>query len=179
MFPNDKCPATFRSEFGRVALALKPHLMRRAIRLTGDRDRAEDLVQATFEKAYCSFHRFEAGTNVSGWLCRILVNQFIDERRSEKVRPTVQISELMELASPAPDERSPWTEIEPQDIKVAASRLPRLCRESFCMRYFERLPYRQIATRLNLPINTVSIRIHRARRHLRKMLAPGEGRVVQ
>jgi RNA polymerase sigma-70 factor (ECF subfamily) len=170
MFPKEKRAPGLQAEFGQITLAVKPLLMGRAMRLTRDRDRAEDLVQATLEKGYRSFHRFRTGTSASRWLFRILTNQFIDQCRQEKAFPSTPLSEQMPLVSPMPEERSVWADLEPQEIRAAASRLPGRCREPFAMHYFERLPYQAIAARLKLPMSTVGTRIHRARHRLRQVL---------
>ena len=58
-----------------------PYLRRRAIQLTHNREKAEDLVQDTCLRALRSFQKFQAGTNAQAWLSRILKNLFINEWR--------------------------------------------------------------------------------------------------
>ncbi|MGH7536187.1 MAG: sigma factor [Gemmatimonadales bacterium] len=56
-------------------------LYRLALRLTIDRNRAEDLVRETVLKAFRAWSRLRPGTNLRGWLCTILRNTFIDDYR--------------------------------------------------------------------------------------------------
>ncbi|MDR7568825.1 MAG: sigma-70 family RNA polymerase sigma factor, partial [Armatimonadota bacterium] len=52
-----------------------------ALRLTRNRQDAEDLLQETLLKAWRSYHTFEEGTNARAWLFRILMNAHIDRYR--------------------------------------------------------------------------------------------------
>jgi len=53
-------------------------LFRTALRMTRNREDAEDLVQETVTKAFAAFDRFEKGTNFRAWIFRILTNTFIN-----------------------------------------------------------------------------------------------------
>lgn len=72
---------------------VEPHLdalYRTALRMTHQPQAAEDLVQDTLERAYVHYARFEPGTNMRGWLFRILSNLAISayrKRASVNVRP--------------------------------------------------------------------------------------------
>jgi RNA polymerase sigma-70 factor (ECF subfamily) len=55
-----------------------------ALFLTGNSDRADDLVQDTIVKAWASIDRFERGTNLNTWLFTILRNLFYSECRKRK-----------------------------------------------------------------------------------------------
>src|SRR5579859_4756198 len=64
--------AARREVFDAEAMPHLPDLFRIALRMTGDRARAEDAVQEAYLQAWKSFDRFEAGTNCRAWLFRIL-----------------------------------------------------------------------------------------------------------
>src|SRR5215212_11710191 len=57
-------------------LASIPHLRAFAISLTGDIDRADDLVQDAVVRGLTHLHQFKRGTNFQGWMFTILRNQF-------------------------------------------------------------------------------------------------------
>ncbi len=65
-------------------LAVVPNLRAFAISLTGNRDRADDLVQDTIVRAWASIDRFERGSNLEAWLFTILRNLFHSEYRKRK-----------------------------------------------------------------------------------------------
>ena len=75
-------------EFEALALPLAERLYGAAVTMTKDTLDAEDLLQNTYFKAYRFFHRFEPGTNFSGWMFRILTNDFISEYNKKKAEPT-------------------------------------------------------------------------------------------
>src|SRR5450755_1142676 len=58
-----------------------------ALRMTRNPTDAEDLVQETSAKAYSAFHQFTPGTNLRGWLHRILANTFINTYRRKRREP--------------------------------------------------------------------------------------------
>ncbi|MBA4318371.1 MAG: RNA polymerase subunit sigma, partial [Flavobacterium sp.] len=67
-----------------------PHvdaLFNYAMRITGDSDDADDLVQETLLKAFRFFDKFEKGTNSKAWLYRILKNSYINEYRRQVKEP--------------------------------------------------------------------------------------------
>jgi RNA polymerase sigma factor (sigma-70 family) len=74
-----------RSEFPR----LQSRLLTIALRLTkGNVAQAEDLVQNTFERAVNRISTYQPGTNIGGWLHRILQNLYFNELHGEKVELT-------------------------------------------------------------------------------------------
>ena len=159
-----------RSEYQQIVVRVRPLLVHRALRMTGDRDDASDLVQATLEKGFRAFDQFRAGTNAASWLSAIMTNYFIDEIRRRK--PTghhVPIDDV-EIPAPPPEKAPAWSALREEEVREASARLPEACRRPFELYSFEHVSYREIATRLDLPLNTVCSRIHRARRLLRRML---------
>jgi RNA polymerase sigma-70 factor, ECF subfamily len=72
---------TSTEEFEAAALPHLPYLFRTAVRLAGDRGRAEDAVQDAYLQAWKSFHRFTPGTNCRAWLFKILINTLHHSRR--------------------------------------------------------------------------------------------------
>jgi RNA polymerase sigma-70 factor, ECF subfamily len=59
----------------------KDELYRIGVRLTGNAADARFLVQETFVKAMTFCDKYEPGTNLNAWLCRILKNSFINMYR--------------------------------------------------------------------------------------------------
>ena len=84
-------------------LAAIPSLRAFAMSLSGNIDRADDLVQETLVKAWSNLGSFTEGTNMSAWLFTILRNLFYSEyrkRRREVADPEGQIAGR--LAPPPP-----------------------------------------------------------------------------
>src|ERR1700752_4587413 len=78
---------TLAARFERDAIPLLDGFYPQAMKLTRDRTDAEDLLQETAAKAFAGFHGFNDGTNLGGWLYRILVNTHISGYRKQQRRP--------------------------------------------------------------------------------------------
>jgi RNA polymerase sigma-70 factor, ECF subfamily len=65
-------------------LANVPNLRGFAISLSGNVDRADDLVQEALVRALANINSFEPGTNLSAWLLKILRNAFLTEYRKRR-----------------------------------------------------------------------------------------------
>ena len=72
------------ASFRDALLAAVPSLRAFAISLSGNVDRADDLVQDTLVRAIANAHRFEPGTNLNAWLFTILRNLFHSEYRKRR-----------------------------------------------------------------------------------------------
>ena len=58
-----------------------------ALKISGNTDDAQDLVQETYYKAYRHFDKFQIGTNSKAWMFMILKNTFINDYRKSKREP--------------------------------------------------------------------------------------------
>ncbi len=77
--PRPTDPILFEHETG-------PHidaLYRNAVRLTGNSNDAEDLVQDTYLRAYRFFYQYQPGTNAKAWLFRIMNTVFLNDYRKK------------------------------------------------------------------------------------------------
>src|SRR5512147_3046232 len=75
------------ADFEKEAIPHMDALFNFALRMTGDSDEADDLVQETYLKAFRFFDKFERGTNCKAWLFRILKNSYINEYRKHRKEP--------------------------------------------------------------------------------------------
>ena len=89
-----------KSEYGRIVSEIQPLLIHRAMSLTRDRDYACDLVQATLERGFRSFDRFQSGTNAASWLFTIMTHHFIDEYRHAKLMRFGRSIDSLEIPVP-------------------------------------------------------------------------------
>jgi RNA polymerase sigma-70 factor, ECF subfamily len=164
-------------------------LYRSAMGLTRNAVDAEDLVQETFTKAFAASGQFQPGTNLGGWLYRIMFNTFADDYRKRRREPLL-------AADPATREADlPWArdsaEGRPADEHVlgraveaelvaAIRTLPPGHRLMVYLADMKGLGYRQIAEMTGVSIGTVKSSLHRGRVQLRTILGdqyrPREGR---
>src|SRR4051794_21131454 len=119
-----------------------PSLRAFAISLSGNVDRADDLVQDTLMRALANIHRFEPGTNLNAWLFTILRNLFHSEYRKRKRE--VEDGDgayAARLASP-PEQNA---RLEFGDLQVALSKLSHAQREGLLLIGAEGFSYDEAA----------------------------------
>lgn len=167
--------ASDRDDFEAAALSHLDSLYGTALRLTRQRDDAEDLVQETYLKAFRAFDSFAAGTNLKAWLFTILHNTWRNVVR-DRSRNLVDVdSEAVERAQDVAGEHdSPERRLTRramgEGLRVALDALPPAFREAVWLRDVEELTYAEIAKVLDVPMGTVMSRISRGRRLLHDML---------
>ena len=143
-----------------------------ALSLTQDMDDTKDLVQDTILKAYRYKDRFQAGTNLRGWLYTILKNSFINNYRRDQKRNTfidsTENTYFLDIPSHNIDNDAELRFIR-KDLEEAVESLPLDLKVTFRMNA-EGYKYQEIAEELAIPIGTVKTRIFIARRILREKL---------
>jgi RNA polymerase sigma-70 factor (ECF subfamily) len=176
--------------FGQEALAWVDALFRAALRLSRNREDAEDLVQETYLKAFRAADRFEAGTNLRAWLFTILHNtarnRFRDRARDLVAVDSEVVDEAADGPAPGSNARAAETpeslllhDVLAPDLQAAIDALPAQFREAVWLRDVEEFSYAEIAGMLDVPLGTVMSRISRGRQllfdHLRarRGAAPG------
>jgi RNA polymerase sigma-70 factor (ECF subfamily) len=183
--PVDAAPtgdAELRDRFDRDVVPLIPVLYQKALRVTRNPADAEDLVQDTLVKAFSAFHTFRPDTNLGGWLHRILINTFINAYRKKQRRPVQHSTEEVtdqQLAVAARHSPTGLRSAEDQalealpdnDIHRAMRALPEQFRTAVYYADIEGFQFREIADLTNAPVGTVTSRLYRGRRHLRRLLA--------
>jgi len=142
------------------------------LRILHRREDAEEITQQVFLKAYTSIRRFDMRSAFSTWLYKIAVNECWDSLRKKKVRPLVYESELSadqvnQLDTYARADRSTSS---PDERTLARDLLERLLdclseedRGILLMKEVEGLSVQEIAAIYDLNVNTVKVRMFRAR----------------
>jgi RNA polymerase sigma-70 factor, ECF subfamily len=163
-----------RDVFMKAASPLIDGLYAAAVRLSGSRSEADDLVQETLMSAWQSWDRFEEGTNLRAWLHRIMVNGFITQyRRKKRERRALDVDTdpgRRELFLTSSQQRLEEVDGGIQygglgrSLRDALDALPVEFRAVIVMADISEMTYREIADELGCPIGTVMSRLHRARR---------------
>jgi RNA polymerase sigma-70 factor, ECF subfamily len=149
-----------------------PHLndlFRTAVRVLGDRVRAEDVVQEVYLQAWKSFHRFESGTNCRAWLFKILFHCINHHRRKWFRFPLLREQEEFLEANLTAVEPVP-EHLTDQDILTALDQLTAEYRSVVLLVDVEEFAYKDAAEILDIPIGTVMSRLSRGRKALRASL---------
>ena len=144
-------------------------LYRVACQLAGG-DRAEDLTQETYLKAWTHFDQFDPSTNCRAWLYRILHNTWISQWR--KTRLELPVADIAEVAEePSYDwEAERLGQVLSTDVQAALAQVPENYRFAVLLADVEEFTYQEIAVAMDCPIGTVMSRINRGRRMLGRLL---------
>jgi RNA polymerase sigma-70 factor, ECF subfamily len=132
----------------------------------------EDVAQQVFLKAYLGIKKFDQRAAFSTWLYKIAVNECWDYLRKKKVRPLVyeadlseeQVSRLDGIVSMDRPPEGSSARVEARDIlERVLSTLPEQDRQLLVLKEMEGFSVQELAEILNLNVNTVKVRLFRAR----------------
>ncbi len=138
-----------------------------AVRMLGNRDDAEDALQATFLRAYRALGKYQERDKFSAWLYRILVNQCrsLAARRSHRERVFVREEALL---LNAPDKPASWGGEDEEFVQRVLSELDPLLREAFLLKYVEEMSYEEMSALTGVGISALKMRVKRACDRLRE-----------
>jgi len=158
---------------------LRPHLERLyrfAYRLTEAPSEADDLFQDVLVKAYERLEQLLDLDDPASWLCRVMYNHFIDNRRRYARRSLVSVDEAhIGSIDMAPGGEDPATNAERADniirLDQALAQLSPEHRLVLMMHDAEGYKLKEIQDITGDPIGTVKSRLHRARARMREIIA--------
>jgi RNA polymerase sigma-70 factor, ECF subfamily len=165
-------PLSWTSRSKRFETEALPHLgtlYRMARQLVGP-ERADDLVQEAFLRAWKYFESFDPATNCRAWLFRILRNAWISRWRKSRLELPLTETEA-ETIEPYYDWEQEFLKDEySAGVKRALSDLPADYRMAVLLADVEEFSYEEIARIMECPIGTVMSRLNRARRMLFRLI---------
>jgi RNA polymerase sigma-70 factor (ECF subfamily) len=144
-----------------------PSLRAFAISLSGNVDRADDLVQETLLRALANIHSFQPGTNLSAWLFTILRNLFRSEYRKRKREVEDADGSFAESLKSNPDQIG---RVEFQEFRAALAQLPPEQREALILVGASGFSYEEAADICDCAVGTIKSRVNRARGRLAKLM---------
>lgn len=155
-----------------------------ALKLLGDEQEAEDVLQETFMSAFEALDSFEARSKLSTWLYRIAYNASLMRLRKRKQmtafsldRPTLD-GDGLEM--PMRQQLVDWSAVPDDELLTAEAReemdraiaeLPEALRSTFVLRDIQGLSGAETAEVLGITVQAVKTRLHRARLRLRDRLS--------
>ncbi len=141
------------------------------IRLSGNSMDADDLCQETFIRVYRSLRKFKAKSQFSTWLYRIATNVANSHHRKEKVRQLLSFGNDPETM--AVDEPTEPRELDPE-MWDAIHNLPQKQKMVLTLRIFQELPFKEVASILNMSENSAKVNYHHAIQRLKERLGEKE-----
>jgi RNA polymerase sigma-70 factor (ECF subfamily) len=164
-------------------VAAIPRLRRYARVLTGDTNRADDLVQDTLARGWEKRRLWRAGSDLRAWLFTIMHNVHVNQLATIR-RDAATVSLDADSDGGAwqmPVAATQIDRVELMEMVQHIGRLPPDQREVLVLAAVEELRYEEIAAVLGVPVGTVMSRLSRARERLRRMVAepPAALRIVR
>ena len=165
--------------FSQLYEKYRERVYRIAYRHVRDKEKALDLTQDAFIKAFQSLQRFREDSSFYTWLFRITYNSCIDHLRSAKNKRLGEINEEIMNQERLPNmnrsiEQRPAEVAEENELRErldeALEQLPEAQRSVFVMHVMEQLQYKEIAEVMDCSIGTVMSRLHYARQKLQGIL---------
>jgi RNA polymerase sigma-70 factor, ECF subfamily len=169
--------------FNELVERYQARLLNFVYRTTGDRERAEDLVQETFIRVYRHIHRFDQSKKFSTWIYTIASNLAKNELRNRSRNPLVLFQTIKKNWG-ADDRPLEWEDstYRPDDlfrkrhlkqlVDSVVEELPTHHREVFVLREIEGKTYEEIADITGCNLGTVKSRLNRARNNFAQLIAP-------
>ncbi len=163
-------PATREAGFRALLSAHQEQVYWQVRRMVHDHSTADDVVQEVFIKVYRHIGKFAKKSSLATWIYRIAHNEALSYLRTHKRHPLEDISdhhERMELMC-----EDPYFDADGAlaTLHVAIQGLPVRQKQVFCMRYFDEMPYAQIAEVLELSVGSLKASYHHASKKIESSL---------
>jgi RNA polymerase sigma-70 factor (ECF subfamily) len=153
-----------RSAVDRLVVEHLPAALRFALRLTGDADVAEDVVQEALCLVLRRWRSYRGEASFGTWLLKIVVNVDRDRRRRQRDELPMPAAEVASHAAP-PAEQAAADELHAR-VRAAIARLPQRQREVALLSLGEGLPARDVARVLDITEANVHTCLHLARKRI-------------
>lgn len=165
------CPAAFGELYDLHYCQILNYLYRQTL----DVHVAEELTSNTFFKALRGLHAYRDQGSFRAWLYRIATNELRMYWRSEKKLRLFRRRSSLELVCSGEYDRSAIEDAEETltgfvQLKSALDRLPERYRMAIVLRYFENMPYAEVAQVLGKRTGTVRSLVHRGLGRLRRLM---------
>jgi RNA polymerase sigma-70 factor (ECF subfamily) len=170
-----------RAEFARMVDLYSNPIYRLGLRMLGNAQDAEDILQNTFLNALTHLGTFEGRSSLSTWLYRIAANEALMLLRRKKPEVNLEDSETEAGADDfRPTQFVDWSALPEEELlsgegkkmlDQAIERLPGALRIVFLLRDIEGLSIKETAEALTLTETNVKTRLLRARMFLREQLS--------
>jgi len=140
-------------------------------RIVIDHDDANDVIQNTFIKVWQNIDKFREDSKIYTWIYRIATNEALSFLKSKKSHLFVSMDEMREDFGDRieSDIYFKGTDIQ-RKLQKAVATLPARQKLVFIMRYFEAMPYQDIANVVGVSIGTLKASYHIAVKKIEEIL---------
>jgi RNA polymerase sigma-70 factor (ECF subfamily) len=171
-----------REAFEQLVIRYKRRAFSAALRITNNREDAEDVVQETFHKVFLHLTEFQEKSQFSTWLIRITMNEALmllrRRRRVAEIVPDgpdddVQSGSIVFVDDSPDPEESCWRRERTELLIAAIGRLGPAIRRTMLLRDIEERSVKETAQILGVTTTAVKARVHQGRRKLGAKLDRG------
>ncbi|MGA2441156.1 MAG: sigma-70 family RNA polymerase sigma factor [Tepidisphaeraceae bacterium] len=159
-----------QTAFGEIVERHARWIFAAAFRQLGDRQLAEDAVQVVFVLLAQKAHTMNTRQKLSGWLFNTLQFTVKNFRRAERSRRKHEANAAKPVLQEPPPDSAMVRECAEQ-VDTAVARLPKAYRQAILLRFYQDLPFDQIALELGMKEAAARKRVDRALQGLRKHLS--------
>lgn len=139
-----------------------------ALRIVGDRQQAEDMLQVAFVKIFRNLSSFRFESSLGSWMKRVVVNECISEVRKKRIW-TVEAEDSV-IAEPSEEFTSHDNSLKVEQIKGAMKQLPDGYRIVFSLYLIEGYDHAEISEILSISEATSKSQLSRAKDKVRKII---------
>ncbi len=145
------------------------HIILRIVRKPED---AEDLMIETFAKAFDHLEQYSIEYAFSTWLFKIASNTCIDflrKKRIDKVsleNENAKITDSLNFSTGSNPETEFIKSQRARQMQQLVSNMDETFSRVISLRYFKEFSYEEISAELNIPVGTIKVQLHRAKRIL-------------
>ena len=169
--------------FGELVRRYGDRVLGYLIKMSGNREQAEDLFQETFKRVHEKAHTFR-GPQFKGWLFRIATNVALDGIRRSKRTKAISLNQQLDYDNPNseqlsavvtadnsnnPSEQASKAE-QTEQVRRAIRSLPSRQRATLVLAYYQQLSYTDVAEVMGCSVGTVKTQMFRALRTLANKL---------
>lgn len=163
-----------KDAYGEILNRFEPKIKRYAYRFFRDKEEITDIVQDVFIKAYINLQSFDSTQKFNPWVYRIAHNEFVNKIAWKSIRKFVPIDsdELIPFAISAPEDvmRDALQSDEKKMMEKYLSQLDDKYKTPIILFYYDDLSYEEISDILQIPSNTVGVRIKRGKDKLKGII---------
>jgi RNA polymerase sigma-70 factor (ECF subfamily) len=152
---------TLEERFNEIVREFSERVYWHVRRFVNSHEDADDLVQDVFLKVWTALPSFRGEAQTYTWIYRIATNEALNWLRREKVRAALRFSSLDEEMERRID-ADPWFngDAAERNLSKAVARLPERQRQVFILRYYDEMPYEEMAKVLDTSVGSLKASYH-------------------
>jgi len=166
---------TLEERFNEIVREFSERVYWHVRRFVNSHEDADDLVQDVFLKVWTALPSFRGEAQTYTWIYRIATNEALNWLRREKVRAALRFSSLDEEMERRID-ADPWFngDAAERNLSKAVARLPERQRQVFILRYYDEMPYEEMAKVLDTSVGSLKASYHIAQEKIRETLGKSD-----